>query len=133
MKALLLTLAAICVPADVVSVTDGDTFKAEARPWPRMIVEVAVRVDGVDTPEKGWRAKCDAERRLGAKASKFAKARIKPGDRVLLCSVEEGKYAKRALARVILADGTDYGQALIDAGLAVLYDGGTKRSWCGGD
>ena len=34
------------VPAAVVSVYDGDTFTADAYPWPGITMRVSVRVDG---------------------------------------------------------------------------------------
>ena len=32
---------------------------------------VSVRISGVDTPEKGWRAKCEVERKLSLLAHSF--------------------------------------------------------------
>ena len=50
--------------------------------------------------------------------------------RIDLLDAERGKYF-RIVARVV-ADGKDIGQALIDRGMAVEYDGGKKtKDWCG--
>lgn len=118
------------VPAEVVSVLDGDTFHAIARPWPDIEIRVSVRVHGIDTPEKTWRARCDRERALGSVATAWAKKRLEPGTVVEIRSVELGKYAGRVLAGVRLPDGRDYAEAIVEDGLAVAYDGGRKPSWC---
>ena len=44
--------AELTVPATVVSVYDGDAFRARAQIWPGHEVTVSVRVDGVDTPDR---------------------------------------------------------------------------------
>ncbi|WP_244483761.1 hypothetical protein [Rhizobium sp. Root482] len=39
------------VSAEIVRVIDGDTVLVMARPWPQQIVEVYVRLRGIDAPE----------------------------------------------------------------------------------
>ena len=51
--------------ATVVSVLDGDTVKVKILAWPEPLQLVSVRIDGIDTPEKGFRAKCKKEAMLG--------------------------------------------------------------------
>jgi endonuclease YncB( thermonuclease family) len=80
---------------------------------------------GIDTPEKGWRAKTDRERELALKAKAFLKEMIDSSYEVLVYSNDgRGKYG-RWLVNVV-CDGEDAGLALIQAGLARPYDGGTK-------
>ena len=59
----------------IVKVIDGDTIKVDARgDFPPALATLNVRLRGVDTPEKGGRAKCDAERRAGRAATAFTAA-----------------------------------------------------------
>lgn len=118
------------VEATVIKVKDGDTFAVRAEPWPGLEVSVSVRVRGIDTPEKSWRAKCPREIQLGAMASDAAAEMVPIGSRIYLTEISEGKYGGRVVAKVFLPDGSDYGQALVSLGLARPYDGGTKLSWC---
>ena len=61
----------------IVKVVDGDTLKVDARAdMPPELAMLHVRLRGVDTPEKGGRAKCDAERRAGRAATAFTAAAV---------------------------------------------------------
>lgn len=61
----------------IVKVIDGDTLKVDARAdMPPELARLNVRLRGVDTPEKGGRAKCDAKRRAGRAATAFTAAAI---------------------------------------------------------
>ena len=52
--------------AEIVRVNDGDTIVISAPFLPAPLKpELAVRVFGVDTPEKGHRAQCPSEAQLG--------------------------------------------------------------------
>ncbi|WAP70646.1 hypothetical protein [Jiella pelagia] len=55
------------VAANVVKVRDGDTVEVEAFVWPMQSVHVAVRLRGIDAPEK--RGKCEAEKAAAARAT----------------------------------------------------------------
>lgn len=116
----------------VKTVKDADTFSIDTRAYnffPEL--EFSVRVYGIDTPEKGSRAKCAAEDALSKRATVFAKGLIvRSGNTVLLSRVKHDKYGGRFDAKVTLSDGTDFGQALIDRGYAKPYFGGKKESWC---
>lgn len=117
------------IPATIVSVTDGDTAKVIARPWRGWSVETNVRIFGIDTPEKGFRAKSKAEAALGKKATAFAKEQFPPGTNVRLSGILDDKFGGRILASVKRDDGGDWAELMIAAGLARAYDGGTKASW----
>ena len=56
------------VAAHVVKVRDGDTVEVEAFVWPMQSVHVAVRLRGIDAPEK--RGKCDGEKAAAARATR---------------------------------------------------------------
>ena len=116
------------VPARVTRVIDGDTFKVEARVWPGITAQANVRVRGVDTPEIR-RAKCgEYERRRGLAARDFVRGVI--GEQVWLINVSYGKFARRVVASVLLADGRDLATLLLATGHALPYRGGRRPSWC---
>ena len=116
------------VPARVTRVIDGDTFKAEARVWPGITAQSNVRVRGIDTPEIR-RAKCgEYERRRGRAARDFVRGVI--GERVWLVNVTYGKFGRRVVASVLLADGRDLATLLLATGHALPYRGGRRPKWC---
>lgn len=114
------------VPADVVSVYDGDTMTVDAHPWPGLTIRTAVRLVGIDTPEIN--GKCSDERNL-AQAAKAALTTL-AGTSVLLVGVQPDKYGGRVDARVMGADGRDLAAAMIAAGHGRPYDGGRRAGWC---
>lgn len=113
----------------VTRVLDGDTIGIEAswNPFPNL--KWVVRVNGIDTPEKGFRAKCTAERILGDQATQFMNELIHRGDSVELRNVHHDKYGGRILADVYL-NGRAVADILIKRGLARSYHGEKKTSWC---
>ncbi len=131
---LLLSTAAAAEPlpgpvtAEVVRVIDGDTIEVRAMPWPRLMMQVAVRLRGVDTPE--MRGECAAERHDAA-AARDALAAIVGDGPVVLTDIDEDKYAGRIDARVIAPNGGDVTAALLKAGHGRAYDGGRRGGWCG--
>jgi endonuclease YncB( thermonuclease family) len=115
------------VPAEVVSILDGDTIAVRAHIWLGQDVDTHVRLSGVDAPELHGR--CDRERRLAAAARDFLAQRLVER-RVMLREVQVDKYGGRIRARVITDRGEDIADALLRAGLARPYGGGTRRPWC---
>ena len=113
------------VPADVLSVYDGDTFTALAHPWPDIDVTVRVRVKGVDAPE--IRGKCESEKERARAARHRVRALVKDG--VSLTAISDDKYNRKA-AHVILPDGRDLADILVSEGYGRRYDGGKRESWC---
>jgi endonuclease YncB( thermonuclease family) len=60
--------------AQIIRVSDGDTIVIAAPFLPQPLKpELAVRIYGVDTPEKGHRAQCPGEDQRGQAASAFTK------------------------------------------------------------
>lgn len=115
------------IPARVVEVIDGDTVRVRARIWLGQEIEISVRFDGIDAPER--HGKCAEERRLAEAARDFVAARLK--DRaVQLHDVHYGKYAGRVVARAVLPSGEDVARSLVAAGLARAYDGKARGGWC---
>ena len=120
------------LPAQVVSVLDGDTLEVRVHIWLGQDIQTRVRLAGIDAPE--LKGKCARERVLAQRARAYLKAQLDPSGAgtasVRLREVRYGKYAGRVLARVETLDGTDLGQALVTAGLARPYDGRRRASWC---
>ncbi|MFM2281986.1 MAG: hypothetical protein RLZZ444_4217 [Pseudomonadota bacterium] len=119
------------VPAELVSVVDGDTLLVTARPWPQHRIAVLVRIRGIDTPE--LKSKCNGERRLAEQARKRLTEFLaeKEGRTLALSQISGDKYFGRVVADVSRSDGSDAASMLLGAGLAVTYQGGKKsRSVC---
>ena len=115
------------VHADVVKTFDGDTLYVNAHPWPGMTIYTAVRLGRIDTPESGWRAKCELEKELAKKAKARLQELVSEG--ITLTNVRFGKYAGRVLADVITPSG-NVADILIAEGHGRPYDGGKRGSWC---
>lgn len=114
----------------LVKVIDGDTVKFEVGFLPKELGNnIAVRVLGVDTPEKAPRAKCEKEAELGKKATEFTKKVVTEAKVIDVQLKSWDKYGGRVLGNITL-DGKDLTKLLIDAGLARAYFGEKKSDWC---
>jgi endonuclease YncB( thermonuclease family) len=114
----------------ITRVIDGDTvaFEADFLPDP-LKQELSIRVYGVDTPEKSWRAECDKEAQWGAEASAFTKNMINESRNIKIAIYKWDKYGGRVLGDVIL-DGFSLRALLLENGYAREYFGDKKESWC---
>jgi endonuclease YncB( thermonuclease family) len=116
--------------AQIVRVTDGDTVVISAPFLPAPLKpELAVRVFGVDTPEKGFRGQCDSEKARGEAASEFTKNAVKNTKRHQVVLYSWDKFGGRVLGDMIL-DGVSLRSELIRNGFAREYYGDAKQSWC---
>ena len=124
------TPVGVAYDAKVVRASDGDTIVIEA-PWvPAPIKkEIAVRVYGVDTPEKGGRAKCPAENVKGQAASAFTKKLIDEAKTIQYVLYDWDKFGGRVLGDLLI-DGKSLREQLIANGYARAYFGEAKQSWC---
>ena len=117
---------------NIVKVIDGDTVKFEAPFLPDPLKKTLnLRINGIDTPEKGRRAQCAYEDLMSRKATAFTKEFLSTGE-VYIVLEKWGKFGGRVLGDIIIDD-ERLSLALIDAGLARAYDGGKKESWCEND
>ena len=116
--------------AQILRVNDGDTVVIAAPFLPKPLKpELAVRIYGVDTPEKGFRAKCPAEDQRGQAASAFTKNAVANSQQRQVVLYDWDKFGGRVLGDIIL-NGQSLRAALIANGFAREYYGEAKGSWC---
>lgn len=118
--------------AFVDKIVDGDTIRVRAEVWPGVVINTAVRIMGIDTPETR-RPKCDEEKTMGDAATR-ALARLVPVHSVVILSaIKNGKFAGRVIAQVLTPEGVDVGVFMLDGGYARPYSGrGPRPDWCVG-
>jgi len=106
----------------VTRVIDGDTFEIEI---PNYGTD-RIRVKKIDTPEVR-KAACTLEKQLANEATELG-VKLLDGQMVKLkLDAKRDRYG-RALASVTLANGEDYGQLMLDSGLAVVWP--REYDWC---
>jgi endonuclease YncB( thermonuclease family) len=116
--------------AQIIRTTDGDTVVIAAPFLPAPLKpELAVRIFGVDTPEKGFRGQCVSEKQRGEQASTFTKDVIKATKKHQVVLYSWDKFGGRVLGDIIL-DGMSLRGLLIKNGFAREYYGDAKQSWC---
>jgi len=108
---------------------DGDTCMISIPGVPPLFGDhIPVRLLGIDTPE--IKGQCDQEKALAREARDFARNLLSEAKEVRLVQASRGDKYFRVLGRLV-ADGKDLSQSLLDAHLAVAYNGGTKTAkWC---
>lgn len=113
------------ITGEVLEIIDGDTFRAKLHIWVGQHIEILVRVEGIDTPEK--RGKCASERVKAEQARQALEKLLQNG--FSLTDIRNEKYAGRVLAKVA-ASGRDVAGQLQAAGHARVYKGGKRGGWC---
>lgn len=116
--------------AQILKVSDGDTIVIAAPFLPQPLKpQLAVRIYGVDTPEKGFRAKCPQEDERGKLASKFTTNAVAKSVKRQVVLYDWDKFGGRVLGDILL-DGVSLRTMLIANGFAREYYGEAKQSWC---
>jgi len=107
---------------------DGDTIKFNLPGLHPLIgKKISIRVNGIDTPE--MRGKCEQEKYNAQQAKEMVADILKDAEQVDLKNMERGKYFR--IAADVFVDGENLADMLIEAGMAIRYDGGKKtHSWC---
>jgi endonuclease YncB( thermonuclease family) len=114
----------------IVRAIDGDTIVITAPYLPAPLKpELGVRIFGVDTPEKSFRAKCASEKARGEQASVFVKDLIAGTKKQQVVLYDWDKFGGRVLGDILL-DGMSLRDLLIKNGFARAYFGDAKQSWC---
>lgn len=116
--------------AQIVRVNDGDTVVIAAPFLPAPLKpELAVRIYGVDTPEKGFRAQCPSEDARGKAATEFTKSAVSNSSKRQVVLYGWDKFGGRVLGDILL-NGQSLRTMLIQNGFAREYYGEAKQSWC---
>ena len=124
------TPTGVTYDTQIIRATDGDTVVIAAPFLPAPLKpELAVRVFGVDTPEKGFRGQCESEKQRGEQASEFTKLVIKSTKKHQVILYGWDKFGGRVLGDIIL-DGMSLRTLLIKNSFAREYYGDAKQSWC---
>ena len=107
---------------------DGDTITFNLPGLHPIIGEkISIRVNGIDTPE--IRGKCDKEKYDAKQTKEMVADILKDAEQITLKNMQRGKYFR--IAADVIVDGEDLGNMLVEAGMAIRYDGGKKtRKWC---
>ncbi len=130
-----------CYSMLLVNVIDGDTVYGYVDTSdPEVAIRVKLRITGIDTPETGGRAQCDAERAKAVEAKSFLVSQLSEGlsrpvrGLARVCEIESDKYGGRRLGRLeVYANHKwlDLGSLMIKKGLAFPYAGGKRgEAWC---
>ena len=116
--------------AQIIRVTDGDTIVIAAPFLPAPLKpQLAVRIYGVDTPEKGWRAQCPQEAQRAELASAWTTQLINSAPKHQVILYKWDKFGGRVIGDIVV-NGQSVRRGLIANGLAREYYGEAKQSWC---
>ena len=107
---------------------DGDTIRFDLPGYPPIAGDdIRVRVNGIDTPE--IKGKCEKESYDAKQAKEMVTDILKDAERINLKNMQRGKYFR--IAADVFVDGESLADMLIEAGMAIRYDGGKKtHKWC---
>jgi endonuclease YncB( thermonuclease family) len=130
-----------CFPMLLVGILDGDTVTGYVDTSdPEMAYRGKIRIAGIDTPETGGRAQCEAERSKAVEAKVFLRSQLEEGlarpvrGLARVCDIKPDKYSGRRLGRLEVYSNhkwVDLGALLIKRGLAFPYSGGKRGgTWC---
>ena len=114
--------------AEYVRNYDGDTITFNLPGLHPIIGEkISIRVNGIDTPE--IRGKCEKEKYDAKQAKEMVADILKDAEKINLKNMERGKYFR--IAADVIVDGESLADMLVEAGMAIRYDGGKKnKNWC---
>lgn len=118
-------------PYKILRAIDGDTFEVEAPFLPLPLKPVLhLRLEGVDTPERGQKAACTKERRRADHAKVYVETELRTASEIVIRLHHWDKFGGRVVGSIYL-DGVSLADKLLAQDYAVEYDGGEKSfSWC---
>lgn len=128
--ALLFATVAQATEYKITRVLDGDTVEIAAPFLPKELKQsLLLRMEGIDTPEIGGKAKCLLENKLAQQAKELIQNEIAKAKQVNVVLVKWDKYGGRVIGKIFV-DGKNLSDIMIASKLAYAYDGKKKRSWC---
>jgi micrococcal nuclease len=114
----------------VLRVLDGDTVEISAPFLPKELKQsLLLRMEGIDTPEIGGKAKCVQENKLAQQAKELVQNELSKAKQVNVVLVKWDKYGGRVIGKIFV-DGKNLSDIMIASRLAYAYDGKKKQSWC---
>ena len=107
---------------------DGDTITFNLpNLHPIIGKKIRVRLNGIDTPE--IKGKCDKEKYDAEQAREMVEDILKDAEKITLKNMQRGNYFR--IASDVIVDGESLADMLIEAGMAIRYDGRKKsHKWC---
>jgi micrococcal nuclease len=107
---------------------DGDTITFNLpKLHPIIGQKISIRVNGIDAPE--IKGKCEKEKYEAKQAKGMVANILKGAKQITLKNMERGKYFR--IAADVIVDGASLADVLVEAGVAVRYDGEKKtHKWC---
>lgn len=111
---------------EILKVIDGDTFDFRIDLGFNILVDIRVRLNGINTPES--RTRDLKEKALGLKAKALAKKWLESAEKLWLITNKAGKFG-RYLGRVFNEKDEVLNDVLIENKLAIEYHGGKRLGW----
>jgi endonuclease YncB( thermonuclease family) len=106
---------------------DGDTCTVTIPGVPGIFgKKISIRISGIDTPE--IRGKCEEEKTLAKQAKKVINEYMKKAKEISIVDATRGKYFR--IVADIIVDDRSIAELLMKSGLARLYEGKKRKSWC---
>ena len=102
---------------------DGDTITFNLpNLHPIIGKKIRVRLNGIDTPE--FKGKCDKEKYDTEQAREIVGDILKDAEKITLKNMQRGNYFR--IASDVIVDGESLADILIEADMAIRYDGRKK-------
>jgi len=113
---------------EYISNYDGDTIKVNIKDLHPLIGKgITIRVNGIDTPE--MKGGCEKSKIMAKEAKSVVQNLLSNSKKIDLINCKRGKYFR--IVADVIADNINIGNLLLVKGLAVKYDGTTKKQdWC---
>jgi micrococcal nuclease len=112
----------------ILKVVDGDTIDADIDLGFSISLEKRIRLAGVDTPES--RTSDANEKKYGLEAKEWLKHKVENAGNILIKTELPDSTEKygRIIGHLFINDQVNsLNEQMIDAGMAWIYDGGTKK------
>lgn len=116
-------------PATFLHVVDGDNVWLNIQVYQQLRSEDNFRLNGIDTPESNWRAKCPEEKALGNTVKANLEGILSEAKSIRVHVMDDDEKFGRPLIE-LYADGVWVNQEMINRGWARPYHGEKKSSWC---
>lgn len=113
-----------------VRVYDGDTVAVILQRLPAPLNRLRIRIQEIDTPEYGAKARCEAEAKAAETARAYLAEVLGTSKDLRVYRYRWDKYGGRILGD-LRANGENVRDLMIRAGHAVPYSGsGPRQDWC---